>query len=242
MNAKYAPLIKAANDAEAKSRASAVVDQSDKGKPPSYFQEKALKLSSVDEVAKSLDSKGVKNNLAEAGKKGKVDLKTAQEIHASVDHSLSDYGSKFQEKVTAINVGQPHEGKNSAGVEATYNHTTRAITVNETYAKDGENFQREISNGHALEDGKRWSACADIKSVVDHEIGHAMTENLGSSLTKATGGQFMDTKTSTALSQYASTNKSEFHAELFSAGRNGQISDAKFQGYFNAMDAVIRGK
>jgi hypothetical protein len=224
------------------------VDQTDKGKPASHFQDKASKMTAED-VSKSLSDKGVNNNIYEAYKDGKIDLKSCQELHASIDHNLSDYGEKFHERVLEVNVENSENvdfkrGTESNSVYGYYRSSSRSVSLNEKWASNSEKFNESLLNGLKIDTDydMPFHPVGTIKGVIDHEIGHALSEGVDRVLTKATGGPrgCYDSKIMKHVGRYSMTNKREQYAEIFSAGKNGAIKDPVIQSYFNAIEAHIR--
>jgi hypothetical protein len=233
------------------------VDQSEKGKPSNHFMEKSSKMS-IDDIDKSLSGRLISNNLKESVAKGTCDLKVAQELHASVEHSMSEFGSKFNEKVAGIEIGRVESiyGKSHGDAMAVYDVANQKIIVSSSWLNDKEENYKE-SLERSVNEGYHPKGCNTVKSVVDHEIGHAFTLELGQKdpilagkmalpgkLTEREWKPGLEKEKSFApISGYATTNRDEQMAETFAAGQNGGIKDPEYMVHYNAiLDHIGRSK
>jgi hypothetical protein len=195
----------------------------------------------IESITKSLADKGIKNNLDEAFKNGQLDLKSAQQIYASVEHNLTDYGDKYLERVQNINI-QP-----KGGALATYRPSDRTITINSKYSigEHQELFNNAIERS-AEKIGFHPQNCNTLKSCIDHETGHAFTMDgftrSGPRVTKEYKNPIEKKYfISAAISKYATYNKKEELAETFALGRNSEISNSTVKSMFDAIEKHIRG-
>ena len=194
-----------------------VPNQINKGKPSSFFLDESKDMT-IDNVKKSLSNKGIETNFDLEN----IDPRVAREIHASISHNISDFGEIVNEKLAAIKV-EP----TSRGIME-FDRKNNIIRIDSDYAKSYDKFVERMSEGKTAVEGLHASS---IKEMFDHELGHSLSREIKG-----------HTGIKTRMSSYSRRNPRERIAELFSAGRRGELTGTDLDDYNKLLNIINKGR
>jgi len=107
---------------------------------------------------------------------------------------------------------------------ARYARRNKTIKLNRKYFEDPDTFRQTLAD--EANAGFHPAGCTTIKSVMDHEFGHALSESLNDDAIRATAKQIGTKRIIDEISEYATKSTGELCAEAWTQKLNGTESAA----------------